>query len=107
MSKFRHVKKGVKREHAIISGLLPLLERIVEIKGIKKAIPAKISYSPKRNSAGLVIKFQRSTVSGFKLLAHGKEAIQEIFVVIDGKHIKEKEDIENKLKAELDTINIF
>jgi hypothetical protein len=74
---------GIKRQHEIIEGLLPLLEKIAKIEGVKKVIPAKIAYSPKCAIYQPMIKIQRKTITGFKLLAHSKGAVQEIFVVID------------------------
>lgn len=58
-------------------------------------MPASISYSPKRHIDQPEIKFQRETVPGFKLLAHGKGAIQEIYITVDG---TKKKEIEIKLK---------
>lgn len=85
MSTFKYIKRGVKRKHNMIANILPICEQIAKIEGIKKVIPAKISYSPTRNidMNGPNIRFQRDTVSGFKLLAHGKGSVQEIFVVIN------------------------
>jgi hypothetical protein len=105
MIRSKYVKRGVKRKHNIIEGLLPFLEKIFQIEGIKKVIPAKISYSPTRNIGHNVpnIRFQRETISGFKLLAHGRGSIQEIFVVVDG---DKKKEIENKLKEELNKMSI-
>ena len=80
----KYIKRGVKRKHCVIQDILPLLESIAKIEGIKKVVPAKISYSPNRGIAQPTIKFQRDTISGFKLIAHGRGAIQEIFVAVDG-----------------------
>ena len=90
----KYIKRGVKRKHNIIQGMLPLLEQIAKIEGIKKVIPAKISYSSNRVITQPIIKFQRETVPGFKLMAHSKGAIQEIFVIVDG---AKKKEVENKL----------
>lgn len=95
MTRFKYVKYGVKRKHNIIDGILPVLEQIAKIEGVKKVVPASISYSPKRHIGQPQIKFQRNMVSGFKLLAHGKGAIQEIYITING---EKKEEIEAKLK---------
>lgn len=80
----KYIKRGVKRKHAIIQDILPLLEQIAKIDGIKKVIPTKISYSPTRGIDQPKIKLQRETISGFKLIAHSRGAVQEIFIVIDG-----------------------
>lgn len=90
----KYVKRGVKRKHNVIQDILPLLEYIAGIEGVKKVIPARISYSPTRGIEQPTIKFQRDTISGFKLIAHGRCAIQEIFVAVDG---SKKNDIRYKL----------
>lgn len=84
MSQFKYIKRSVKRQHEIIEGILEMLEEMAKIDGVKKVIPAKISYSSSRGISQPKIKFQRETVSGFKLIAHSKGAVQEIFVVVDG-----------------------
>jgi len=95
MSKGRHVRRGVKVQHSIIDGVLPLLEEISAVDGVKKVIPAVISvitYNPKEIKKP-VIKFQRETISGFKLLAHSRGRVQEIFVVVEKskrKNVKKK-----------------
>lgn len=94
MAQFKYIKKGVKRQHSIIDGILPILEDIAKIDGIKKVIPARISYSTGRSIEQPSIKFQIETVSGFKLLARSKGAIQEIFVVVDK---SKKDKIKNTL----------
>lgn len=91
----KYIKHGVKRQHQIIDGILPILENIAKIEGVKKVVPAVISYSPKRSINGPEMRFQRETISGFKLSAHGKGTIQDIYVIIDG---EKKVEIENKLK---------
>lgn|SRR3990167_5108793 len=95
MSRSKYVKRRVKRKHNIIQDILPLLEQIAKIEGIKKVIPAKISYSSTRGISQPTIKFQRETVSGFKLMAHGRGAVQEIFVAVDG---SKKNDVGYKLR---------
>lgn len=50
MSKYKYVKHGVKVQHSIIEGVLPILEEIAAVDGVKKVIPAiisVISYNPK------------------------------------------------------------
>ena len=100
MAQFKYIKRGVKRQHEIVQDILPLLEKIASIDGIRKVVPAKISYSPKRGISQPEIKFQRETLSGFKLMAHSKGTIQEIFVVVEGS----KRD---KIKKELETIMLM
>lgn len=95
MTKFKYIKRGVKRQHQVIEGILPILEEIAKVDGVKKVVPAIISYSPKRGISQPTIKIQRDTISGFKLMAHSKGAVQEIFIAVDG--IKKKE-VENKMR---------
>lgn len=95
----KYIKRGVKRRHNIIQDILPLLEQIAKIEGIKKVVPAKISYSPTRGIEQPTIKFQRDTIFGFKLLAHGRGAIQEIFIIVDS---SKKKEVENNIKEELE-----
>jgi len=43
----------------------------------------------------LELRFQRDTPSGFKLLAHSKRSIQEIFVVVTE---SKKEEVKNEVE---------
>ena len=88
------MRHGIKREHRIIEGILPLLEEISDMEGVAKVIPAMISHSPVRGIGQPELRFQRETPSGFKLLAHSKRSIQEIFVVVEQ---SKKEEVKNKL----------
>ncbi|HID27723.1 MAG TPA: hypothetical protein EYP22_07910 [Methanosarcinales archaeon] len=94
MTKFKYVKHGVKRKHGIIKGVLPILEQISIMDGVKKVIPAVISYSPNRVVSKPILRFRRETISGFKLLAHSKGSVQEIFVVVEK---SKKEKVRKKL----------
>ena len=95
MTRFKYIKHGIKRKHNIIEEILPHLEQLTKIDGIKKIIPARIYYSPSRKIDGLRIKVQREVKSGFKLLIHNKGAIQEVFIVIEG---SKKDEIKRKLQ---------
>ena len=95
MTRFRYIRHGVKRKHGIIEGILPLLEQISEIEGVEKVIPASIAHSPSLSTQHPELRFQRETPSGFKLLAHSKRSIQEIFVVVER---SKKEEVKYKLK---------
>lgn len=86
----KYTKNNVKRQHTILDGTLPILEQIGKIDGIKRVIPAKINYSPKRKIKN-EIKIQRKTISGLKLLVHNNGGIQEIFLVIDHNKIQQVE----------------
>nr|AAU83149.2 hypothetical protein GZ26G2_18 [uncultured archaeon GZfos26G2] len=88
------MRHGIKREHRIIDGILPLLERISDMDGVAKVIPAMISHSQVQGTGQPELRFQRETPSGFKLLAHSKRSIQEIFVVVEP---SKKEKVKDKL----------
>lgn len=95
MTRFRYIRHGIKRKHGIIEGVLPLLERISAIEGVEKVVPALISHSTARGTKQPELRFQRDTPSGFKLLAHSKRSIQEIFVVVTE---SKKEEVKNELE---------
>jgi len=76
--KFR--AKGVKREHNIIHGLLPILEEIAAHPKVTGVIPGRISVT-RSNISGVKVRLQTSTVSGIKLGARSGSAAQEVFVV--------------------------
>jgi hypothetical protein len=80
----KYVKRGVKRQHGIIPGILPLLERISAVEGVKKVVPAEISYSPRRKARRPSITLQRETSTGFRLLARSGSSLQVIYVVARG-----------------------
>nr|CBH39028.1 conserved hypothetical protein [uncultured archaeon]CBH39335.1 hypothetical protein BSM_28140 [uncultured archaeon] len=94
MARLKYVRHGIKREHRIIDGILPLLERISDMEGVAKVIPAMISHSQVQGTGQPELRFQRETPSGFKLLAHSKRSIQEIFVVVEQ---SKKEEVKDKL----------
>lgn len=97
-SKGKHVRRGVKVQHSIIEGVLPILEEIAAINGVKKVIPAIISvitYNPKEIKKP-VIKIQRETISGFKLLAHSRGRVQEIFIVVKKEN---RSDVKKKIEV--------
>ncbi len=81
--KQKYLKRGVKRQHNIIEGVLKLLESIAGIDGVKKVIPAAINYSPKRNIKQPILKVSRDTITGIKVLAHSKGKVQEIFIICE------------------------
>ena len=95
MAMFKYVKRGVKRKHQIIEGILPMLEMIARIKGVKKVIPGEISYSPRRRIRGPSLKLTRPTPTGFKLLAQSGGSIQEVFIVVSGS----KEEVRRSLRS--------
>jgi hypothetical protein len=76
----KHIKKGVKLEHHLLKGILPALEEIAGIKGVKKVIPGRIYAS---DSRGFEIKVTRETHAGLKLVAKSDGSVQEVFLVVD------------------------
>jgi hypothetical protein len=93
---FKYVKHGVKRKHGIIADVLPTLEEIAGIDGVKKVVPGRISYSPRRGIKEAKIKYQREIISGFKLLARSRGSVQEIFVVVEN---SKRDDVRQTLKG--------
>ncbi|WP_324734985.1 DUF2103 domain-containing protein [Thermococcus sp. SY098] len=73
-------KSKVKLEHHLLKGILPALEEIAEVEGVKKVIPGRIYAS---DSRGFEIKVVRETLTGLKLLAKSDGSVQEIFLVVD------------------------
>ncbi len=76
----RHRVAGVKREHGIVEGLLPVLERIAAEPGVDAVIPGRIRVT-RSNTPGLKVRLQARTVTGFKLGARAQSLAQEVFVV--------------------------
>ncbi len=89
----KHRKEGVKREHGIAAGVLPILERIAEHPDVDAVIPGRIRVT-QSNSPGLKIRLQARTVTGFKLGARSASLAQEVFVVT-----RKPEEVEADLVA--------
>lgn len=85
----KYTKKGVKRQHTIIEGVLEILEAIAAMPGVKKVVPGVINYSPKRTIKQPFLKISRDTITGIKVLAHSKGKIQEVFIICDNNKIRE------------------
>lgn len=81
MSQHRYRQKKVKREHSIIEGLLPVLERIASLPGVQSVTPGRIKPRSRPGAPGL--RFQYVTETGLKLLGRSNAAVQEVFVVTD------------------------
>lgn len=77
MSRYRVNK--VKRMHSIVEGVLPLLEEIAAHPAVSQVTPGRINQ--KRRGTDRRLAFQYLTDSGFKLMAHTPQAVQEVFVV--------------------------
>lgn len=82
MARFKYIKRGVKRKHRVLAGILPKLKAIAKLEGVDKVIPAAISCSPRRRVKGPALKLTRETKAGFRLLAHSEGSVQEVFAIV-------------------------
>lgn len=79
------IKTKKKKGHLVlnhsthISGLIPLLERLIEIPEIKKVTPGRLAQVKGRPSR-LKIKVTVPIMGGHKLQARSSGSVQEIFV---------------------------
>lgn len=96
MGRFKYVKRGVKRKHRILEGILPKLETIAGLEGVDRVIPARISCSPGRHVRGPALRLTRETEAGFKMLAFSEGSVQEIFLVVDRKR---REEVKSSLQS--------
>ena len=76
----RHRVKGVKREHGIITGLLPLLERIAADPAVSAITPGRIRVT-RSGTQSLELRYGTATISGLKLTARRGTTAQEVFLV--------------------------
>jgi len=76
----RHRVRGVKREHSILEGTLPVLERIAAHADVSSVIPGRIRVIQSTVS-GIRLRVQTRTLSGVKLMVRSRNATQEVFVV--------------------------
>ena len=76
----KYRSKGVKREHNIIHGLLPVLEEIGASPLVSAVIPGRIRVT-QGNISGVKLRVQTRTVTGIKLGARSGNAAQEVFIV--------------------------
>lgn len=72
--------RGVKREHGIMAGLLPVLERIAACPEVGSVTPGRISVV-RGGAPSLVLRFGTPTISGLKLTARRGTTAQEVFLV--------------------------
>ena len=72
--------KGVKREHSVIVGLLPVLERIAAHPTVTGIIPGRITVTRGATSS-LQLRLGTPTITGFKITARRLSAAQEVFIV--------------------------
>jgi hypothetical protein len=76
----RHRVKGVKREHSVIPGLLPILERIAACPEVDGVIPGRISVT-RGATPTLQLRLGPRTITGLKLNARRATTAQEVFVL--------------------------
>lgn len=76
MNKFRQGK--IKREHSIIPGLLPLLQRLAVCSEVASITPGEIA---PQNSKERGLSFQYFTDKGLRLIGKNGSAVQEVWVV--------------------------
>jgi hypothetical protein len=76
----RHRVKGVKREHSVITGLLPILERIAACPAVDSVIPGRISVT-RSATPTLQLRLGPRTLTGIKLNARRATTAQEVFVL--------------------------
>lgn len=76
----KHRIKGVKREHSVIVGLLPLLEKIAAHPTVEGIIPGRITVT-RANAPSLQLRLGPRTISGLKLNARRLSTAQEVFLV--------------------------
>ena len=76
----RHRVKGVKREHRVLAGLLPVLERIAALPTVSAVIPGRIAVT-RSAVTSLELRLGPRTPTGLKLNARKASTTQELFVV--------------------------
>lgn len=81
MAQHRYRQRKIKREHTIIEGLLPLLEKIAEIDAVQSITPGRINQRSRPGLPGLFLQYQTET--GLKLSGRSATAVQEVFLVTD------------------------
>lgn len=75
----KHRRQNVKREHHLLQGLAPVLERLAVHPDVQSVIPARIKSAVRGSGVELHLKYE--TPTGLKLLAKSAGGVQEIFVV--------------------------
>lgn len=81
MAQHRYRQNKIKREHTIIDGILPALERIAALSDVHAITPGRINQRAGNRSND--VTFQYRTETGLKFLARSSRAVQEVFVVTD------------------------
>lgn len=78
MPKHRH--RGVKREHHVLPGTLPLLEELAAHPAVSAVIPGRIR-ATRGASVDLEVRVQAPTPTGRKLALRVGRAVMEVFLV--------------------------
>ena len=76
----KYRRGGVKREHSVMAGLVPVLERIAACPAVSAITPGRISVV-RGGAPSMVLRFGTPTISGLKLTARRGTTAQEVFVV--------------------------
>ena len=76
----RNRRNNVKREHAVITGIVLILEKITKLDYVKSIVPGRIK-PISGNYPKPVNEYKIITKSGIKCLAKSERATQEIFIV--------------------------
>lgn len=73
-------KKGVKREHSTIKGIIPLLEKITATHEVTGIIPGRIKPIV-GNYPKPILEFKTLTPTGIKCIAKSQRSVQEVFII--------------------------
>lgn len=65
-----------------LDGLIPILERLTQVHGIRTITPAVLS-NGRSNSPQMQLKVSVPVRGGYKLIARKGKTIQEVFIVTD------------------------
>ena len=76
-----------------ISGLIPILERLIKCEGIRTVTPAVLSRS-KGHCPKIKLKVSVPIRGGYKAIARQGKSVQEVFIITD----LAKEDLEAAIK---------
>ena len=82
MSKLQKTGRLVFNHSTHITGLIPVLTRLVEQPGIKTVTPGRLA-RVKGRPTPLKIKVTVPVSGGYKMQARSKGSVQEVFVVTD------------------------
>lgn len=76
----KHRWEKIKREHTVISEIIPLLQEIAELDDVQSIIPGRIN---RRRGSGHqpYLQLQYVTETGLKLLGKTSSSVQEVFIV--------------------------